>query len=181
MSDSIATVEDRSHQGLAHRPRTIAFWFFTIVVAYEMVAGAFWDLLQIDFTRVMMVRLGYPPYFPYITGVWKLPYAMALVSPRFQRVKEWAYAGAFFNYTGAVASHFFAGDRGKWAFALGLAVFTVGSWALRPPDRRLPPAECAPTDARPTRWLTAGGIIAAMIVLAVRCQKVRRPERRWSS
>jgi DoxX-like family len=149
------------------RMRTIAYWFFTIAIAYEMVAGAFWDLLQLDFTRVMMGRLGYPSYLPYITGVWKLPCALALIAPRFQRVKEWAYAGAFFNYTGAVASHIFAGDGGKWPIAFGLAVFTVGSWALRPPERRLASSEPTPGDSSPARWLTAAGILAAMIILAL--------------
>jgi hypothetical protein len=162
---SIVTAERRRE--IAHRARTIAYWFFTIVVAFEMVAGAFWDLLQLEFTRVMMARLGYPPYFPFITGVWKLPCAMALVSPRFRRAKEWAYAGAFFNYTGAVASHILVGDRGKWTFALGLAVFTVGSWVLRPAERRLASTEPAPRDSGPARWLTAAGILAAMVVLAL--------------
>jgi hypothetical protein len=30
---------------------------------------------------------------------------VALLAPRLPRLKEWAYAGAVFNYTGAAASH----------------------------------------------------------------------------
>jgi DoxX-like family len=84
-----------------------------------------------------MTHLGYPIYFLFIIGAWKLPCALALVAPRFPRLKEWAYAGAFFNYTGAAASHLLAGDGAdKWVGPLVLAAFTLASWALRPASRR---------------------------------------------
>jgi hypothetical protein len=61
-----------------------------------------------------------------------------------QRLKEWAYAGAMFNYTGAAASHFLAGQAGLGSVTtpgiIGpafFAVITVASWALRAPERRL--------------------------------------------
>jgi hypothetical protein len=159
---------DSVARGHASRARTIAYWTFTLLVAFEMVAGSLWDLLQIEFTRVSMAHLGYPPYFPYITGVWKLPCAMALVAPRFQRVKEWAYAGAFFTYFGAVASHVFVGDRtGKWVPPLALAIFTIASWALRPPERRLPRVERTPVDGDLAPWIVPSAIIAALFVVAL--------------
>jgi hypothetical protein len=40
-----------------------------------------------------------------ILGFWKVIGATALLAPRFLRLKEWAYAGIFFNVTGAAASH----------------------------------------------------------------------------
>ena len=64
--------------------------------------------------------------------------AFALLIPGRPLLKEWAYAGAFFTYTGAMVSHLTTG------YALGevglLAVFTiltVLSWGLRPPSRRV--------------------------------------------
>jgi hypothetical protein len=57
-----------------------------------------------------MEQLGYPTYFDVIIGVWKVPGGMALLVPGFPRLKEWAYAGAFFNFTGAFASHMAVGD-----------------------------------------------------------------------
>jgi hypothetical protein len=52
--------------------------------------------------------------------------------------KEWAYAGAVFNYTGAAASHLAAGkaDAGTLVFLLALTGLTAASWALRPSARR---------------------------------------------
>jgi len=59
--------------------------------------------------------------------------------PRFPRLKEWAYAGTFFNYTGALASHLAVGD-GADVGLIVLAVVLVSSWALRPSARRLGPS-----------------------------------------
>jgi hypothetical protein len=84
-----------------------------------------------------MVQLGYPVYLLTILGVWKLLGAIALLVPRFPRLKEWAYAGIFFEMTGAAASWALCGDN---ASALGLLIFAalaLASWALRPRSRIL--------------------------------------------
>ena len=85
--------------------------------------------------------LGYPPYFLTVLGVWKVLGAIAILMPRFPRLKEWAYAGIFFDLTGAAASYAAAGDHGVSAFhilaPLFLAVLAVASWALRPESRTI--------------------------------------------
>jgi hypothetical protein len=62
---------------------------------------------------------------------------VALLVPRAPRLKEWAYAGAVFNYTWAAASHL-AGkaDPGTLVFLLAPTGLTAASWALRPRARR---------------------------------------------
>ena len=84
------------------------------------------------------MHLGYPVYFITILGFWKVLGAIALLAPRFPRLKEWAYAGIFFEMTGAAASHAVRGDA-AWhvVVTLGFAVLAVVSWALRPPSRTL--------------------------------------------
>src|SRR5689334_14790784 len=119
---------------MTQKARTIGYWLVTLVIAWEMVAGSMWDLLQIQFVRDVFTHLGYPFYLLTIIGAWKLPFAFVVLSPRLLRLKEWAYAGAIFNYTGAAASHLLAGDGApKWAGPVVFAVLTLASWALRPP------------------------------------------------
>jgi DoxX-like family len=146
--------EDVAPEGPAALMRSVAYWLLTLVVAFELAAGALWDLLRIEYVRVVLAHLGYPMYLLIIIGVWRIPGALALLVPRFPRLKEWAYAGAFFNYTGAAASHFLAGDSaGKWVGPLVLAVFTLISWALRPASRRLP------RERRHSKRVLAGTVV----------------------
>ena len=85
-----------------------------------------------------MKQLGYPVYFVMILGFWKLLGSLALLIPGVPRVKEWAYAGIFFNMTGAAVSHLVCQDA-AWhvVVTIGLAALSVASWALRPASRTL--------------------------------------------
>src|SRR6267154_6370182 len=83
--------------------------------------------------------LGYPMYFFAILGFWKVLGAIAILVPRYPRLKEWAYAGIFFDLTGAVASVAAVGSYGAYGFhilaPLILTFITAASWALRPESR----------------------------------------------
>jgi hypothetical protein len=147
--------------------RTLGYWLLTGVVALEMVAGSMWDLLRIEFVRGVFDQLGYPHYLLLIIGAWKLPCAVTLLVPGFPRLKEWAYAGAVFNFTGAAASHLLAGHGpAKWIGPLLFAGFVLGSWALRPPARRLADPPPRPPEL-PAAWLLPLGVLAAFLLFSL--------------
>jgi hypothetical protein len=149
-----------------YRIRTITYWIFTVIIVFELVAGSVWNLLQIEWVRLQLNHLGYPPYFAYILGVWHIGAAAAIIAPRFPRLKEWAYAGCFFLWSSAVASHLLAGDGVQlWVVPLTFATFAIGSWALRPVERRLPNAELAP-ETRPFDWALPIGILLLLFVVS---------------
>jgi uncharacterized membrane protein YphA (DoxX/SURF4 family) len=120
------------------RSRAIAYWVATAVLAFELVLGGVWDVLRVPHVREVIERLGYPTYFLVILGAWKLLGAVALLLPRFPRLKEWAYAGVVFNFTGALASHVAAHDieTGTMVYLLLMTGVTAASWSLRPSARR---------------------------------------------
>ncbi len=164
MSEHVSSAAPR---GRAYWIRTIAYWIFTLLVAYEMVAGGFWDLLGIEYVRGVLKHLGYPMLLLFVMGVWKIPCALALLAPRFPRLKEWDYAGAFINYWGAFASHVSIGDGPKSSvWPLAYLIFTFVSWGLRPAERRLASATPQP-ETRPVAWLAPLLIVAAMAILAL--------------
>jgi hypothetical protein len=120
--------------------RIIGYWAATALVAAELAIGGVWDVQRTPAVSVVITHLGYPSYFLVILGAWKLAGAAALLVPRFPRLKEWAYAGAFFDCTGGVASHLAVGDGLNFEVAY-LTVVTgllTASWVLRPASRRLP-------------------------------------------
>ena len=71
-----------------------AFMLFTAVP--EIINGA-------D-AKAFMRHLGYPDYFNPFIGVLKLLGVIAILIPGIPRVKEWAYAGFFFDLLGATYS-----------------------------------------------------------------------------
>ena len=73
-----------------NKTHRIAYWITTTLVAAELALGGVWDVLRIPYVRGVIEHLGYPSYFLVIFGVWKVPGALALVVPRFPRLKEWA-------------------------------------------------------------------------------------------
>lgn len=147
--------------------RILAYWIVTLLVVFENAAGFVWAALHIEYLHVMLTHLGYPQYFMNIIGAWQLACAAALIAPRFPLVKEWAYAGAFFNYSSAFISHVAVGDRAdKWAAPLLFAVFVVVSWALRPVDRRLERSATV-RETRVLSWVVPIAILALMIVVSL--------------
>src|SRR5262245_4069672 len=118
--------------------KSITYWIATGMVVFAMLSGGIAELAHRPETIEGMKQLGYPLYFVMILGFWKLLGSLALVMPGFPRVKEWAYAGIFFNMTGAAVSHLVCQDA-AWhvAVTLGLAGLAVASWALRPASRTL--------------------------------------------
>lgn len=118
--------------------KQIGYWVTTIIVALVLLAGGVADLLRPHDVVAGMVHLGYPPYFMSILGFWKVLGGIVLVAPRLPRLKEWAYAGAIFDLTGAAASHIASGDgAGDILTPLVFALITMASWVLRPEGRRL--------------------------------------------
>lgn len=138
---------------IAPRSRRLAFWIATLIIIWELAMGGAWDILRIPYVvDVVVVDLGYPEYFLVILGIWKVLGAAALLTPRWPRLREWAYAGAFFNYTGAVASHIAVGDGfSAWVGPAGYAAILMVSWALRSP---------AGSAGRPTRPVQPDPVLA---------------------
>jgi hypothetical protein len=119
------------------RWRSAGYWLATVAVAAEMGLGGIWDIARIPYVHELVTHLGYPSYFLVLLGTWKVLGAAALVVPRRALLKEWAYAGAFFTYTGAIVSHLVTGYRlGELPLLSVLTALTALSWALRPASRR---------------------------------------------
>jgi uncharacterized membrane protein YphA (DoxX/SURF4 family) len=124
------------------KAKSVAYWTTTILVALPIGSGGVAQMAQYHASPHGIVPvLGYPLYFFAILGFWKVLGAIAILVPRFPRLKEWAYAGIFFDLTGAAASCAAVGGYGAYGFhvlaPLILAVLAAASWALRPQSRTI--------------------------------------------
>jgi hypothetical protein len=150
-----------SHHGFS-RWRPVGYWLATAVVAGELALGGIWDIARLPFVADLVTGLGYPSYFLVLLGTWKVLGAFALLIPGRPLLKEWAYAGAFFTYTGAIVSHLTTGYAlGEIGLLAVLTILTVLSWALRPPSRRTlrqtRPAPSVTASATPRASRTLSG------------------------
>ena len=117
----------------------IGYWILTALIVVTQGASGVGDFLQAGPVLEGITALGFPPYFLYILGFWKLAGVVALAVPGMKTLKEWAYAGFFFDFTGALASHAMNGDGPELLIpAIIATAVLIGSYMLRPADRRLP-------------------------------------------
>jgi hypothetical protein len=118
----------------------IIYWIATLWLALGMISTGMMQLIKTKEEIALMNGLGYPEYFLTIIGTWKILGIIAVLTPKFPLLKEWAYAGFFFNMTGAIFSHIAVGNSATDLFGPSLLiVLTVISWYFRPAERRLVP------------------------------------------
>jgi uncharacterized membrane protein YphA (DoxX/SURF4 family) len=131
-------------------------------VVFNMLSGGLAELAQLRGNAEGMQALGFPLYMMTILGAWKVLGSMAVLAPRLPRLKEWAYAGMFFNMTGAAVSHLVVGDETWHAwYTASLAIVVLVSWALRPASRTLgAPVIHAPLAAVRRTTLTRAEVAA---------------------
>jgi hypothetical protein len=114
------------------------YWIITLLLSFCIFSGGLAQAMLLQGVVQGFKPLGYPTYFISVIGVWKVLGVIAILLPGYQLLKEWAYAGIFFVMTGAVISHIASNDiHGQIVAPVILAVFTVLSWYLRPPDRKI--------------------------------------------
>ena len=89
------------------KPKTIntLYWIFTILFSALMLFSA-WSSILVNQDAINLIHgmLGYPEYFIPFTGWAKLIGVIVILIPGFSRIKEWAYAGLFFDLVAAVYS-----------------------------------------------------------------------------
>ncbi|MFF0767290.1 DoxX family protein [Nonomuraea wenchangensis] len=86
---------------------------------------------------------------------WQAAAAIAIIAPGLPLIKEWAYAGAFFLWSSAVASHLIAGDRRLAGTRL----------------RRYRPADAGqdgagPSETRPRAWAVPLGVLVVLYAVS---------------
>ena len=117
--------------------RNTLYWIFTILFAGLMTLASIPDVIKADEAVAVFHRLGYPSYLLPFLGVAKLLGVIAVLVPRLDRIKEWAYAGLVFDLLGALYSHVSVGDPPSvWIFAvIGLLLATASDVFRNEPAR----------------------------------------------
>ncbi|MES2617479.1 MAG: DoxX family protein [Bacteroidota bacterium] len=103
-----------------NKKTTILYWIFTGLFAAFMTFSAIPDILVVPEAVEMVSKgLGYPVYIIAFLGVAKALGVIAILIPGYPRIREWAYAGFFFDLIGATYSMIAVGAPvAGWIFML---------------------------------------------------------------
>ena len=106
----------------------IIYWIFTILFALAMLSTC---IPNEEGTKFITEMLGYPKYFVNFIIVAKVLGVIGILVPNFPRVKEWAYAGLFFDIVSATYSFYASGmlNTGS-AFMLVFFGLGIGSYVF---------------------------------------------------
>jgi hypothetical protein len=90
---------------MTSKSTNLVYWISTILFAALMIFSAVGGLQPSqDAIQLIHDGLGYPVYFIQFISFAKLIGAIVILIPGLNRVKEWAYAGLFFDLAGAIYS-----------------------------------------------------------------------------
>ena len=83
----------------------LTYWICTILFAALMIFSSVGGLQPSQQAiQLMHNYLGYPVYFIQFISIAKLIGSIVILIPSLDRIKEWAYAGLFFDLAGAIYS-----------------------------------------------------------------------------
>lgn len=111
------------------KAKRVIYWIATGLLCLLMLFAATNYFFKYEAIKSVFVSLGYPIYIIRPLAVAKLLGVIAILTGKSRTLKQWAYAGFFFNFVLALAAHIAVGD-GQFAPALVCLVLLFVSYAL---------------------------------------------------
>jgi DoxX-like family len=103
----------------------IIYWIVTGLFCLMMLGSA--GMYIVNHAEVLKIfsSLGYPTYIVYPLAIAKILGVIAILSKQSKILKEWAYAGFFFNLLLAASAHYFAGVPSPLLAIIGLVLLLI--------------------------------------------------------
>ena len=105
----------------------IIYWIATGLLCLLMLASAGMYIFNHQAVLEIFKTLGFPAYIVYPLAVAKILGVIAILSKQSKWLKEWAYAGFFFDFLLAISAHLNAGD-GEFPLAVIALVLLLVSY-----------------------------------------------------
>ncbi len=105
----------------------IIYWISTGLLSAMMLMSAFMYFFNNAEVSAVFVALGFPTYIIYPLAIAKILGITAIITRKSFMLKEWAYAGFFFDFVLAFSAHYMVGD-GEYIPSLAALVFLMVSY-----------------------------------------------------
>jgi hypothetical protein len=107
----------------------ILYWVFTVLILGLMLFSAVGSFMTNPDGAKLAAQIQFPLYIFKFLAVAKILGVIAILVPGYPRLKEWAYAGFFFDLAGATYAFIATGfPASQWAFNIIFFVFLFGSY-----------------------------------------------------
>lgn len=87
----------------------IIYWIVTVLLCLMMLGSAGMYIFNHESIADIFRSLNYPTYIIYPLAVAKILGVIAILTDYSKTLKEWAYAGFFYDFVLAASAHYFAG------------------------------------------------------------------------
>jgi len=103
----------------------IIYYVTTGLLTALMLFSAGMYLFNNDAVQNMFISFGYPTYIIYPLAFAKLVGLFAIWNPNFKIIKEWAYAGFFFDFILAFFAHYMIADSGQTGSMIAMLLLII--------------------------------------------------------
>lgn len=103
----------------------IIYWVSTTIFCGIFLFAAIMYFTKYEMVKGFFTSLGYPVYIIYPLAVAKVLGVAAILSKKSRVLKEWAYAGFFFDTALAASAHVHAKDGGQWLALTAMAMLII--------------------------------------------------------
>ncbi|MEP3836504.1 MAG: DoxX family protein [Algibacter sp.] len=103
----------------------IIYYIATVVLSIVVLFSANMYFFKHEMIKGAFTGLGYPTYLIYPYAILKLLGLVAIWTPGFKVLKEWAYAGFFYAFTLAFFAHTMVEDGGQGTALVALIALAM--------------------------------------------------------
>lgn len=105
----------------------LIYWIATGLLLFMMLMLASMYMIKYEIASMTFVKLGYPVYIIYPLAIAKILGVLAILSRKSKLLKEWAYAGFFFDLLLALSAHMYVSD-GQFGTAFVAVLLLIVSY-----------------------------------------------------
>lgn len=103
----------------------IIYWSATGLLSALLMFSAGMYIFNNDFIQQGFIAFGYPTYLIYPLAIAKIAAVLVLVTQKRNLLKEWAYAGLFFDFILAFFAHLMIKDGEQMMAILALLLLAI--------------------------------------------------------
>lgn len=107
------------------KTKKIIYWAATGLLSAMLLMSAGMYIFNNEMIQQMFTAFGYPTYLIYPLAVLKISAVVVLLTQKNSKIKEWAYAGLFFDFVLAFFAHVMIGDGEQIGAILAIVLLIV--------------------------------------------------------